>query len=248
MTGIGTHYCGDGCQPPHEDEGQRITDAINADPAEAALLERSRRAAAAGLAWALKDAAENFAASDLPNVTETRPLGAVPAAPSRTGPGAGEETGRTLRTVSGPPLGVPAEEVPGRLDRILAEQAKAEHFMTRGPADWARERIASYACCGAPSLCGATCQDDEQSVLFGWANRFIAEAYTERDQARAGMAALEAECAALAAALDRATHPYDPPHPSSPDQSCWTCGNPDPQHPVHRTSERVRAELGHGAT
>lgn len=45
-----------------------------------------------------------------------------------------------------------------------------------------REALARYACCGAPSICGATCQDDEPSALLAWAHRQLANMDAQRDQ------------------------------------------------------------------
>jgi hypothetical protein len=73
---------------------------------------------------------------------------------------------------------------------------------------------------------------------------YIAAAPTPEVERLRGMAAaLEAECAALAEAIDKVTHEWISQHPHS--VCCAECGAPA-HYPVHRTYARVRAELGHG--
>lgn len=122
-------WVGDHC--PGDDEGRQITDAIDADPAEAARLARSRREAAEGLASALRTAAENLATADGGHVTETRPHGPG-FAHGGSGPvGASEETGGAVQAVSGPPedAGID-DETAGWALRAIAE-AQAERDRAR---------------------------------------------------------------------------------------------------------------------
>lgn len=121
---------------------------------------------------------------------------------------------------------------------VLAGLARLAESRAADDQRW-RQALARYACCGAPNLCGASCQDDEQSWLLARAERTIR--------------GLEAECATLAEALDAVTHEFTPdPAGGSmcadglglyPARCAMTA-----DHRIHRTSARVRAEQQQATT
>lgn len=166
---------------------------------------------------------------------------------------AGESTARHA------PLGVPAGQVQGRLDRILAEQ-KALPEQPPGPLpNWegrTPRRCGEHRTAGSHRAwchdCGEWCYPREDAMCLGCAD--APEAEIERLWAIA--VALEAECAALADALDAATHEPVACECGEPGRCGriveWQgraqglCHHPA-DHPVHRTAARVRAEHGLGA-
>lgn len=133
----------------------------------------------------------------------------APTSPAVPSPGVG--TPGTAETGTGP-------REAGRLDRILAEQAKQDAELN----DWATEELSSL-----PS--------------------FAIQPGSAVERLRAMVVALHAENVALTDTATAVTHEWSTQHPHS---AC--CGAEDldgvicgryPQHPVHRTPARVRAEL-----
>jgi hypothetical protein len=110
----------------------------------------------------------------------------------------------------------------GRLDRILSEQAASSRA---GAA-----RVTTTLGGGAVLV-----EPDREC--------------SEVRRLRSMVAALEAECAALADALGARTHEFAPGTPGEPrwcaaeDGDCLLAGGLTADHPVHRTPAVVRAEL-----
>jgi hypothetical protein len=147
-----------------------------------------------------------------------------------------------------------ADPEQGRLDRILAQHA-AEPVPP--PANWEGRqprRCGEHRTVGAHRAwchdCNGWCYPHDGGLCRGCAN----DLQGEIGRLRGMVVALEAECALLTDALAASTHAHVPA-PGPVDRGCWAA-HPDPllaeqdvlcgllpDHPVHRTPARVRAEL-----